>query len=127
MKPTPGQRMTMQAVYAYLARHGIPKHMIQQIQVSLIYDAVTQGEDLKYDRIYSGIALALRKEMGWGPERILRVLRRFDDVCGSVLDKDENGEDLANWNKLMQELKEETGLVIHTGDDNRLICEVSRD
>lgn len=127
MKVTSGQKMTMQAVYAYLARHGIPKHMIQQIQVSLIYDAVTQGEDLKYDRIYTGIALTLRKKFGWGPERILRALRGFDEICGSVLEKSEDGEDLANWNKLMQELKDETGLVIHTGDDNRLICEVSRD
>lgn len=126
-KPTEEPKMTMKAVYAYLSKHGIPKNMVQQIQIALIYDAVTQGEDIKYDRIYSGIALALRKEFGWGPERITRVLRRFDDLCGSVLDKDADGDDLANWNRLMQELKDETGLVIHTGDDDRLVCEVSRD
>ena len=124
---TPGQKMTMQQVYGYLAQRGVPKHMIQMIQMSLIYDAITEGNDMKYDRIFTGIAIALRKECGWGAERILRVLRKFDEVCGSVLEKDLEGEELANWTKLMEWLKEETGIVIHTGEDTRLICEVSRE
>lgn len=125
-KPTEGQRMTIQAVYAYLARHGIPKGMVQQIQIALIYDAVTQGNDLKYDRIYTGIALMLRRTYGFGPERIMKGLREFDSICGSVLETDENGNETANWPDLMERLEDETGIVIHTGEDNRLICEHRR-
>lgn len=126
MKPTPGMRMTINQVKGYLASKGIPKHMIEAIQISLIYDAVTQGHDLQYDRIFSGIALMLRKEYGFGTERILRGLRAFDNIVGSVLTEEEGGEN-KDWTQLMQELKDETGIVVHTGDDNRLICEVSRE
>ena len=124
---TKSQVYTMQYVYAYMLKHNIPKPMIDAIRTSLIYDALTEADDLKYDRIYTGIAVALRKELGFGPDRIVRVLRRFDEVCGSVLDVDENGEDTANWTAIMEWLKEETGIVIHAGDDKRLICEVSRE
>ena len=126
-RPTPGQIMTIQQVKGYLASKGVPKHMIDAIRTSLIYDAVTEGHNLQMDRIFTGIAVAARKEYGFGPERILRLLRRFDNVCGSVLDKDADGNDLADWTKIMEWLKAETGIVIHTGEENRLICEVSRE
>ena len=126
-RPTPGQVMTIQQVKGYLASKGVPKHMIDAIRTSLIYDAVTEGHDIQMDRIYTGIAIMLHKEYGFGVERILRGLRRFDDVCGSVLDKNMDGEDIADWTNLMEWLKAETGIVIHTGDDNRLICEVGRE
>jgi hypothetical protein len=119
--------MTMQQVEAYLARYGIPKQMIKKIRLALIYDAVTEGKDLKYDRIYTGIALAARRAYGFGPERILRLLREFDSICGSVLDDGEHTADPRDWTDIMQELKDETGIVINTGEDNRLICEVSRE
>lgn len=124
---TKGQRMTLQAIYAYLAKKGIPRWQIDAIREALIYDAVTEGHNIQMDRIYTGIAIMLRKEYGFGVERILRGLRRFDDVCGSVLDKNMDGEDIADWTNLMEWLKADTGIVIQTGDDNRLICEVSRD
>lgn len=126
-RATPGQAMTLQQVYAYMLHHNIPRPMIDAIRTSLIYDAVTEGHNLQMDRIFTGIAVAARKEYGFGPERILRLLRRFDNVCGSVLDKDADGNDLADWTKIMEWLKAETGIVIHTGEENRLICEVSRE
>lgn len=124
---TAGQQMTMQQVEAYLARYGIPKQMIKKIRLALIYDAVTEGKDLKYDRIYTGIALAARRAYGFGAKRILRLLRMFDRICGSVLEDGEHTADPRDWTDIMQELKDETGIVIHTGEDNRLICEVSRE
>lgn len=127
MKPTKGQRMTMQQTYAYMLQHNIPRPMINAIREALIYDAVVEGSNIQTDRIYSGIAVMLRQEFGFGTERILRGLRKFDEVCGSVLDKDADGKDIADWTTIMEWLKEETGIVIHTGEDNRLICEVSRD
>lgn len=126
-KATPGQIMTIQQVKGYLASKGVPKPMIDAIRISLIHDAVTEGHSLQMDRIFTGIAVAARKEYGFGPERILRLLRRFDEVCGSVLDKDEEGEDIADWTDIMEWLKAETGIVIHTGEENRLICEVGRE
>ena len=112
--------------YAYLAKMGVPKHTVQMIQIAMIQDAVTQGKDLKYDRIYTGIALMLHKTFGFGTQRIMKGLHGFDDICGSVLE-DTNGPDERQWTDIMQELKDATGIVIHTGDDNRLVCEISRE
>lgn len=123
MKPTKGQTMTMQQVYVYLTSRGVPKQKIHQIREALIYDAVTEGTDLKYDRIYTGIALMLRRAYGFGQERILKGLREFDKTVGSVL---QDGEDSKDWTDLIRELEEETGIQIHTGSDNRLICEAKR-
>ena len=116
----------MQQVEGYLAKYGIPKQVIKQIRIALISDAVTEGKDLKYDRIYTGIALAARRAYGFGAVRILRLLRSFDAICGSVLEDGEHTTDPREWTDIMQELKDETGIVIHTGEDNRLICEISR-
>lgn len=57
-----------------------------------------------------------------GPE-IFKGLEEYDRICGSVLRNDETGEDGEDWGDLMKELKDNTGIVIRTGDDNRLICE----
>lgn len=126
MKETEGMRMTLNEVCGYLASKGIPRSMINRIRLSLIYDAVTQGSDIKYDRIYAGMALMLRRAYGFGQERILKGLHMFDQIAGSVIADDDNPSN-KDWMDIMAELKAETGIVIHTGDDNRLICEVSRD
>lgn len=121
-----GMKMTMNEVAGYLASKGVPRWMINRIRISLIYDAVTQGADIKYDRIYAGMALMLRRAYGFGQERILKGLHMFDQIAGSVIADDDNPSN-KDWMDIMAELKAETGIVIHTGDDNRLICEVSRD
>lgn len=126
VKPTPGQKLTLQKVYAYMLAHNIPRQMIAAIRETLIYDAVVESADLRYDRIYTGVAIMLHEEFGFGATRILRGLKKFDEICGSVLDTDENGNEVANWPDLMKRLEDETEIVIHTGEDNRLICEHRR-
>lgn len=123
MKETKGQRMTMNQVYGYLASRGVPKMMIHAIRYSLIQDAITEGTDMKYDRIYTGIALAVRRAYDLEAEEILKALREFDKIAGSVLIRDD--ETAPSWTDIMQELKDETGLVIHTGPDDRLVCELA--
>lgn len=122
MKATKNQIMTLQSVKAYMLSHNIPKPMIESIRTALIYDAVVEGNFLQYDRIYTGVALMLHREFGFGAERIARGLHSFDEICGSVLSEEEGGSN-AEWPDLMQQLKDETGIVIHTGTDKRLICE----
>ena len=117
-------KMNLQAVETYLAAHGIPRHMVKKIRVVLTNDAIQESTAMKYDRIYTGLALAIRHAYGFGAERILRGLREFDKICGSVLGEDSRDE--RPWTEIMQELKDTTGIVIHTGDDDRLICEISR-
>lgn len=119
--------MNLATVKAYLAAHGIPRQMVDNIRVVLVNDAIQESTAMKYDRIYTGIALAVRHTCGFGPERILRVLREFDRICGSVIGDD--GPDERPWTEIMEELKRETGIVIHTDteNENRLICEVSRE
>ena len=117
---TPGQQLTMAKVNAYLASKGVPKAMVRQIQLALVYDALTQGHDMKYDRIYTAIALMLRKELHFGVDRITRCLHAFDDICGSVLES----EDDKDWTDIMQELKDETGIVVRTDESNRVFFEI---
>lgn len=119
-----GARQNLQAVDTYLAAHGIPRHIVKKIRIALTNDAIQESTAMKYDRIYTGIALAIRRAYGFGAERIIRGLREFDKVCGSVLTDD--GPDDRDWTDIMQELKDETGIVIHTGDDDRLVLEISR-
>ena len=127
-KLTKEQQKTIEDFRLFLSKYyNVPSKTFDMFREALIYDAVTQGKDVKYDRIFAGIALMLRDEYGFGAERILRGLKKFDEICGSVLDTDEDGNDIADWPDLMQRLKDETGIVIRTGDDNRLIVEIGED
>lgn len=123
-KLTKGQQKSIDDFRLFLNKYySVPVKTFNMFMESLIYYSVTEADFVKYDRIFSGVAIMLwRRYKLSGPE-ILEGLREFDRICGSVLDKDENGEDIANWTKLMEELRDETGIVIHTGDDNRLVCE----
>lgn len=123
-KPTKTQLKTINDFRGYMNKYySVPTKVFDTFREALIYWAVVEGDDLKYDRIYSGVALMLHRRYHLSGPEILEGLREFDAVCGSVLDKDENDEDMANWHDLMVELRDETGIVIHTGDDNRLVCE----
>ena len=110
---------SMKQVHAYLASRGIPKPMVRQIQLVLVHDAITQGRAMQYDRIYAGIALMLRKCYGFGLERILKGLHCFDDIAGSVIDNPDK-----DWTDIMQELKDETGIVVRSGDGDRVFFEI---
>ena len=120
---TEGMKFTLDYIVAYLKGHGIPKSMINYIRRKLIYDSVTQGKNIQYDRIYTAIALMLNKEFGFGVKRITRGLRAFDDISASVLDDNPDNKD---WTDLMEELRDRTGIVIRTGD-NRTVVEMLTD
>jgi len=111
--------MNMKGVTMYLRSRGIPPSMVRQIQLVLVHDAITQGRAMQYDRIYAGIALMLRKCYGFGLERIMRGLHCFDDIAGSVIDNPEK-----DWTDIMQELKDETGIVVRSGDGDRVFFEI---
>lgn len=110
---------SMKQVHAYLASRGIPRSMVRNIQMVLVHDAITQGRAMQYDRIYAAMALMLRKCYGFGLERILKGLHCFDDIAGSVIDNPEK-----DWTDVMQELKDETGIVVRSGDGDRVFFEI---
>lgn len=120
---------TMQALDRYLAFYGLPPKEFHQIRLALTQDALQQADDLKYDRILSAIGLALHEEYNFGAQRICRVLERFDHICGSVNIHDDGlPETEQGWIGLMEKLKNETGIVIATGDDNyRIFTEANRE
>lgn len=118
-------QLNLQQVKAYLAAHGIPRQMVDKIRVVLVNDAIQESDNMKYDRIYTAVALAIRHTYGFGAEKIARCLREFDRICGSVL-QGGDGDD-RDWTEIMQELKDTTGIVIRTGDENRLVCEIGRE
>lgn len=123
LEMTPELRARLKAYEVLLSRKGIPRGTFEQMRIAIICDAITQAKDVMMDRIFSAVGLMLRREFHFGTRRIMRGLGTFDNILCET-DKYEFNE---GWIKIMQELKGETRIVIHTGDDNRLLCEVSRD
>ena len=111
-------KYSLDQISGYLKVKGIPPQMIQQIRKALAEDAVREANNLHWDRIYAGFALAIRRCYGFGPKRILKCLQMVNDIMMEVAD----GK--STWPKNMIELREDTGIVIRTGDDDRLIIEV---
>lgn len=108
-------------IYAYLKARGIPKPIVDRIRKTLAEDALVDGKMLAYNRIYTAVALMLRRHLGFGRKRIIDALHAFDDICGSVLDEDRE------WAEIMQELDDETGLIIRCGDDGNVLCEYQQE
>lgn len=96
--------------------HGVSPNMIDAIRLTMIEDAVQNGKDIQADRVYTLLALTLHDCYGMGQKRIVKGLQHFDGLCGLTADE-------YPWEKLMEDLHEKTGIVIHSGDDDRLIFE----
>jgi len=112
--------MTMQQVAAYLARRGVPKSMVNEIRLAMMEDAIENGNNIQADRIYTSVALMLHRAFGFGAKRIFKGLKCFDEINGAA------AED-TTWNELMQELDDETGIIIRSGEDkDRLAFEYRR-
>ena len=127
MEVTNGMKYTLAQITGYLAQKGIPKSMVTQIRQHLTYDSVAESHAVIADRIFAGIAIAARKAFGFGPKRIMQLLKEFDAVAGSVLDGPDGKRSNKDWTDLMEWLREETGLIIRSGDGDRLVVEVLTD
>lgn len=105
----------------YLRARGIPQSMIEQIRICFVNEALAESSNMKYDRIYTAIALMLRRAYGFGHVRIFRGMQAFNDVMASV----SRDDDPMEWEELMAELDRDTGIVIRTadGDKDRLVCD----
>ena len=109
-------------VYAFLMARGISRHGIQQIRALLAEDALTNGETLAYNRIYTAVALTARRSLKFGPKRLLKFLSDFNSTCASVLDEDRE------WSDVMRELDDETGIIIRMDEKTgHWLCEYKPD
>lgn len=111
----------MDQITGYLRVKGVPQPMIQQIRMALAEDAVREADNVHWDRIYTAFALALRDVYGFGSERIMKCLTKVNDLMLEVTDEGKT------WPEHMERLKEETGIVVRNGDDDRLMIEVGVD
>lgn len=104
----------------FLRAKGISQSMIDQIRIAFVNEAMAESSNMKYDRIYTAIALMLRRAYGFGHVRIFRGMNAFGDIMSSVA-----ADDAKEWEELMAELDDETGIVIRTDCENRdrLVCE----
>lgn len=114
---TEGMKDTLKMFGAYLAARGIPKQTVNEIRMQLTYDAITQAKDLQYDRIYASIGLMLHEEFGFGRQRVVRGMKKFDEIAGSVLDPE------TDWTDVMNRLRDDVGIIVRTGDGDRLVVE----
>ena len=111
-------RYSLDQITGYLRVKGIPSQMIQQIRMALAQDAVQEADYLHWDRIYTAFALSVRRCYGFGQSRIMKCLQMVNDIMMEM------GDGEKTWHEAMVELKEETGIVVRNGDDDRLIIEV---
>lgn len=58
------------------------------------------------EQFYTAVGLALHDEFKFGQQRIARVWRRMNDLMFSI------GEDVENYNRMVQELKDKCDLSI---------------
>lgn len=58
------------------------------------------------EQFYTAVGLALHDEFQFGQQRIARVWRRMNDLMFSI------GEDVENYNRMVQELKDKCDLSI---------------
>ena len=104
--------------FAFLqARYGIPKQTCEQLRLILAQDALIDGVDMGFNRLYTGVALMLHRTFGFGQKRLTQALKGLDDTMSLVTDKG------MSWEQLMKILDEETGLIIRQGEDGDWLCE----
>ena len=123
-KLTKGQQKSIEDFRLFLNKYySVPYKVFDTFRELLIYYSLTEAEFIKVDRIYSGIAIMLWKRYDLSGPEIMEALRVFDATCGSVIAEDKDEEETPDWTDLMTELKEQKGIVVHSGPDNRLVCE----
>lgn len=113
------QNLTMNQIKGYLRQKGVPPAMFDTIRLALIDDAIRNSNALRTDRIFCLLALTLRKAYNFGRKRIAQGMKVFDELNGRFTSPDEE----VSWNELMQELRDETGLVIVTNTEDRIAFE----
>jgi len=111
-------KKNMNLLKLYLRRKGIPDRKIDEIRTIMVEDALEEARDLKMDRVYTAVALAICRAYGFGQLRVSRGLREFDQIMLKVAD------DKSDWPSVMEELDKKTGIVIRMTDtEDRLLCE----
>lgn len=104
-------------VMGYLRAKGIPKKKLDEIRILLCEDAVTNSDNIIFNRIYTAIGVMLHRHYGFTGEQVMEGLQVFDSICGSVLHNE------ISWSEIMKELDDECGIIIRSGEYNKPICE----
>ena len=110
-------KYTMAEVMAYLKVKGVPKPMLRHIREALAMDAVEEADNLHLDRIYTAFGLALFEAAGYEGEGLLKIFEEINRQMVRV------NQPEVNWDQLMEELFEKTGIVVRAGDGDRIVVE----
>lgn len=121
-------RTVEQKIKAYstvLKTRGIPAKFVKEMMVDITNSCMKEARDLRFERIYTAIALSIRNftkhkdgKGGWKGGTIINYLEEFNRIF------DDTAEDKITWDKLMEKLDLETGIVVRQGSTkDRLICE----
>ncbi|MBQ6679573.1 MAG: hypothetical protein IJM76_06070 [Lachnospiraceae bacterium] len=108
----------MTELTGYLAKKGVPPRMIREIMEQMAADAVTEAENVHWDRIFSAFAMALF-DFGFESDRIIAVL----DVVNSYLIAIEEGT--RDWTEFLERLRDNAGVIVRMGDGDRILIEVT--
>ena len=101
----------------YLRSKGITQTMINEIRFAFASDALAQSHNLKADRVYTVFCLAMLED-DLEPERILKISQNADRLFGRIR------RDETDWQTEMNRLRDDGGIVIHTGDDDRILIDI---
>lgn len=97
----------------YLRSHGIPQKMIVKIKGAILHEALHESDALNVDRIYTAVALALRRNYKFGPQRIMKVLQELDKTLGPALGDEDK------WKQMATECLLETRFVVQPAEEGR--------
>lgn len=104
--------------FAYLrARYGIPQSMLEQIRIALAEDALADGEDMGFNRLYTAVVLMMHRVYGLEGDELVKGLAGLDEIMDWVVKKG------VSWEEIMKTTYEETGILVQHGADGDWIAE----
>lgn len=93
----------------YMAKHGIPSSYVNKMINEITDTCLKESDALRMERVFTALALALRRTYGFGAARIARGMAAFSRIL------EDTADDKITWPELMKILDQETGLIIRQG------------
>lgn len=93
----------------YLSKKGIPSSFVEKMVNEIADTCLKESDALRAERVFTALALAIRRTYGFGAARIVRGMAAFSRIL------EETSDDKVTWPELMEILDRETGLIVRQG------------
>lgn len=93
----------------YLAKKGVPYSFVDKMVNEITDTCLKESDALRMERVFTALALAIRRTYGFGAYRISKGMAAFSRIL------EETADDKVTWPELMEILDRETGLIVRQG------------